>query len=180
MSNSYIIRPARAADLNQLEELLLALQDHVEGANTALWRMRPEGREGMRAQIANRIALAANTAVVAEHAADGVVAIVFGRVVANHRYEPPLAGLVDQLYVRPNHRRRGVASRLIAEICRFFAEQGVGDISLRYAVGNDEATRFWQALGFAPRIVISGAALETIQARLLAGQDAREASSPPS
>ena len=180
MSDPYVIRPARVADLDRLEELLLALQDHVEGANADLWRMKPEGRESLRAQIANRLDAAASAAVVAEHRDDGVVGVVFGRVVTNHRYEPPLAGLVDQAYVRPSHRRQGVAGRLIAEVCHFFAEQGVGDISLRYAVGNDEAARFWQALVFVPRIVITGAALETIQARLSPGQDPRESGFPSS
>ncbi len=174
MSDPYVIRPARAADLDRLEEMLLALQDHVEGANADLWRMKPEGREGLRSQIANRLGAPASRAVVAEHRDDGVVGVVFGRVVTNNRYEPPLAGLVDQVYVRPGHRRQGVAGGLVAEICRFFAEQGVGDVSLRYAVGNDEAAGFWQALGFVPRIVIAGAALEAIQSRLRPGQESSE------
>ena len=51
------------------------------------------------------------------------------------------------------------------------AAEGAPDVSLRYAVGNGEAAAFWQSLGFAPRIVIAGAALEAIRVRLLAGQD---------
>jgi len=164
MSDPYAIRPASLADLDRLEELLLALQDHIEQANPELWHMKPEGREALRAQIANRLGATAGTAIVAEHQDDGVVGVLFGRVDANHRYEPAVAGLVDQAYVRADHRRRGVASRLVAEGCRFFNEQGVADISLRYVIGNDEAAGFWQALGFLPRIVTAGAALETIQA----------------
>lgn len=171
MNDPYVIRQAHVADLDQLEELLLALQDHIERANATLWRMVPEGREGLRAQIANRLAAAAGIAVVAEHWDDGVVGVVFGRVVANHRYEPSLAGLVDQAYVRQDHRRRGVASRLVAEVCRVFAEQGAADISLRYVIGNDEAAGFWRALGLVPRIITAGAALETVQARLLPALD---------
>jgi len=178
MSDPYVIRPAHVADLDRLEELLLALQDHIEGANAELWRMVPEGREGLRAQIANRLGVAASRALVAEHQEDGVVGVVFGRVVANHRYEPHMAGLVDQAYVRPDHRRRGVATRLVAEVCRFFAEQGAADISLRYVIGNDEAAGLWQALGFVPRIVTAGAALEAIQARLAPGQDQPESDAP--
>lgn len=168
MSDAYVVRPASVADLDRLEELLLALQDHIEQANLDLWRMKPEGREGLRAQVANRLNAPAGRALVAEHRDDGVVGVIFGRVVANHRYEPPLAGLVDQAYVRPDHRRRGIAGRLVAEVCRFFAEQGVSDVSLRYVIGNKEAAGFWQALGFAPRIITAGATLEAIQARLMA------------
>lgn len=178
MNDPYVVRPARLADLDRLEELLLALQDHIEDANPELWRLKPEGREALRAQIANRLGAAGSMAVVAEHREDGVVGVVFGRVVANHRYEPPLAGLVDQAIVHAGHRRQGVASRLVAEVCHFFAEQGVADISLRYAVGNDEAIGFWHALGFVPRIVTAGTALETIRARLAAGQDQHEPGKP--
>ena len=171
MPTPYAIRPAQEADLDRLEELLLALQDHVEGANVGLWRMVPEGRQALRAQIAHRLGAAGSAAVVAEHRDDGVVGVAFGRVVINHRYEPPLTGFVDQVYVSAGHRRRGLASHLIAEILRFFAAEGAPDVSLRYAVGNGEAAAFWQSLGFAPRIVIAGAALEAIRVRLLAGQD---------
>jgi hypothetical protein len=54
----------------------------------------------------------------------------------------------------------------VAELCRFFAAEGVADISLRYVVGNEEASRFWTALGFAPRIVTVGAELRAAEARL--------------
>ena len=180
MNDPTIVRPAGMADLDRLEELLLALQDHIEQANPELWRMKPEGREALRAQVANRLGTAAGTALVAEHPEDGVVGVIFARVVANHRYEPHLAGLVDQAYVRADHRRRGLASRLVAEVCRFFAEQGVSDVSLRYVVGNDEAAAFWQAVGFVPRIITAGATLEAIQARLLPDQDPRVSGGPSS
>jgi predicted GNAT family acetyltransferase len=166
VSEEYSIRPARPADLDRLEELLLALQEHIESANADLWRMNPEGRAALRAQIANRLPATGSIAVVAEHRDDGVVGVAFGRVVTNHRYEPPVSGQVDQAYVHPHHRRRGVATRLVAELCAFFAEQGARDISLRYVSGNDEAAAFWQALGFGPRIVTAGATLETVQGHL--------------
>ncbi len=110
------------------------------------------------------------TAVVAEHRDEGVVGVAFGRVVANHRYDPAVAGNVDQVYVRPDHRRQGIATRLVAEVCRFFVQEGVTDLSLRYVIGNDEAAGFWQALGFAPRIITAGASREAGQARLLSNE----------
>jgi len=42
----------------------------------------------------------------------------------------------------------------------------VDDLSLRYAPGNAEATGFWNALGFAPRIVTAGASLQKVESRL--------------
>jgi GNAT superfamily N-acetyltransferase len=162
----YKIRPAERADLDRLVELLLALQDHLEAANPDLWRMKEESRANLKGQIASRLDAANSLMLVAEHEEDGVVGLISGRTAANNRYDPPLAGLVDQAFVRQDHRRQAVASRLVAELCRFFADNGVEDLSLRYVAGNEEAAAFWSALGFAPRILTAGARRSEVQARL--------------
>jgi GNAT superfamily N-acetyltransferase len=163
---SYMIRPAQASDLDRLVELLLALQDHVEAANPNLWRMKPEARGNLKGQIAGRLQADLGCALVAQHEEDGVIGVIFGRVVTNNRYMPSRAGQVDQVFVRSDHRRAGVGSRLLAELCRFFAAEEVEDISLRYVAGNDEATCFWSAIGFSPRIITSGAKRQEVEAQL--------------
>jgi len=163
---AYTIRPAEKADLDRLVELLLDLQDHLEAANPDLWRMREESRANLKGKIASRLDAANSLTLVAEHEQDGVVGLISGRITTNNHYDPPLAGLVDQAFVRQDHRRRAVASRLVAELCHFFAANGVEDLSLRYVVGNDEAEAFWSALGFTPRILTAGARRSEIQARL--------------
>jgi ribosomal protein S18 acetylase RimI-like enzyme len=128
--------------------------------------MNPEARGNLKGQIAARLHAAGSCALVAEHEMDGVVGVIFGRIITNNRYTPSLAGQVDQAFVRTNHRRARVASKLLYELCRFFAAQQVDQITLRYAEGNDEASRFWAAMGFAPRIVVAGASRQTIEAEL--------------
>ncbi len=162
----YTIRPAQEADLDCLVELMLALQDHLEAANPDLWRMKPEARGQLKGQLAARLTAPGSCALVAEHQTDGVVGAVFGRVIVNKSYLPERAGQIDQLFVRQDHRRVGVGSRLVAGLCRFFAEQGVDDLSLRYVAGNGEATGFWSSLGFSARIVTAGAGRQRVEARL--------------
>jgi ribosomal protein S18 acetylase RimI-like enzyme len=164
--DAYTIRTAQASDLDRLVELLLALQDHVEAANPNLWRMKPEARANLKGQIAGRLKSDLGCALVAQHEKDGVIGVIFGRVVTNNRYIPSRAGQVDQLFVRMDHRRAGVGSRLLAELCRFFAAEEVEDISLRYVAGNDEADSFWSAVGFSPRITTSGAHRQEVEAQL--------------
>ena len=163
---TYTVRPARMADLDRLVDLLLALQDHVEAANPDLWQMKGDARDQLRSQIAGRLTASGSCALVAEHGRDGVVGMIFGRVTTNSRFIPDRTGFVDQLFVRQDHRRSRVGSRLVAELCHFFAGEGVDDLSLRYVLGNDEAAGFWQALGFAPRIVTAGAARQVVEAQL--------------
>jgi len=145
---------------------LLALQDHLEAANPSLWQMTEEARRGLRAQIANRLQAGDSLTLVADHVDDGVVGVINGRLVSNTRYLPSQAGTVDQAFVQADHRRCGVGAALVAAICRFFADQGIEDLSLRYVVGNQEAAAFWSALGFEPRIVTAGASRDQVEAQL--------------
>jgi len=101
--------------------------------------------------------------LAAEHIEDGVVGVIYGRAVTNKGYTPNRTGMVDQAFVEPQHRRRGVGARLVAELCRFFAGQGIEDLSLRYVTGNEEAAGFWTALGFTPRIVTAGASRQVVE-----------------
>lgn len=162
----YTIRAAEAADLDRVCELVLALQDHLESANPDLWRMKPEVRENLKGQIAARLNATRSCALVAEHGEDGVVGVIFGRIITNHRYTPSQAGQVDQVFVHIDHRRAGLASRLMDGLCQFFAAHQVDEITLRYAEKNEEAARFWVALGFRPRIIVTGASRQTVEAAL--------------
>jgi GNAT superfamily N-acetyltransferase len=92
--------------------------------------------------------------------------VIFGRVVTSNRYDPSRAGIVDQAFVRADHRRAGMGARLVAGLCRFFADEGVDDLSLRYVVANEEAAGFWTALGFSPRITTAGARCQSVIERL--------------
>ncbi len=168
MVDDYAIRPARPADLERLVVLQLALQDHLEASNPALWRMAGEARELVKGQLAARLAAPGTRVLVAEHGRDGLVGVIYGRVVTNTRYTPSRAGTIDQVFVWPGHRRHGVASRLVAELCQFFEREGIDDLSLRYVAGNEEAAAFWTALGFEPRIVTAGAGRAAVAARLAA------------
>lgn len=154
------VRRAEARDLMPLLELHLALQDHLESANPDLWRMTRQARQQLEGQLAARIAAPESCILVAEEERC-LVGTVSGRIVTNTRYVPARAGVIDQLYVIPGHRRRGIGSLLVTELCRVLLDRGVGDVSLRTVHGNAQAMAFWAARGFTPRIVTLGARLTT-------------------
>lgn len=166
VESPYTIRKAQTSDLDRLAELLQALQDHLETSNSALWRLKPEARSNLKGQIAGRLASEHCCALVAEHDEHGIVGVIFGRIITNHRYTPSRAGQVDQAFVRADHRRAGLGRKLVRQLCRFFAAEEVEDISLRYVVGNAEAATFWSAIGFSPRIMTCGATRELVEAQV--------------
>ena len=86
MTSPYKVRPAEGQDLDRLIELLLALQDHIEASNPNLWQMKSDARSNLRGQIASRLRADQGRALVAEHEKDGVVGMIFGRIVSNSRY----------------------------------------------------------------------------------------------
>ena len=162
--SAYAVRRASKADLDRLVELISDLQDHIEAANPDLWTQSLDSRRHLKNTLTARLQAAGSCALVADHAQAGVVGAIFGRVLSNKRYTPSRSGSVDQLFVLPEHRRRGIGSQLVAELCEFFAGEGVDALSLRYVLGNDQAAGFWQALGFEPRIVAAGASRQAVQA----------------
>ena len=163
---AYSVRPAQTADLDRMEDFLLSLQDRLEASNPDVWQMKPEARTWLRSQVTSRLKAPDVCALVAEHYSDGVVGVIFGRIVINKRYTPSRTGVVDQVFVDESHRRVGVGSRLVGELCRFFRERDIHDLSLRYVVGNEGAAGFWADLGFAPRITTVGANRQTVEDRL--------------
>jgi GNAT superfamily N-acetyltransferase len=162
----YTIRRAANADLDRLVALVLALQDHLEASNPDLWRMSPEARTRLKGKLAARLDAHNGCVLVADHIEEGVVGVIFGRLITSNRYDPSRAGSLDQVFVRADHRRAGVGARLVARLCRFFADEGVDELTLRYVSANEEAAGFWTALGFSPRITTAGARRQSVNERL--------------
>lgn len=61
-----------------------------------------------------------------------------------------LEGEVAEVYVAPEHRGRGVATRLLREAVRLFKEAGVTLGYVWTRAENQDATRLYEGAGFAP------------------------------
>ena len=80
---------------------------------------------------------------VAETATDGVIAC------ASWRHAGDTADL-DRIVVAGEHRRRGIAGRLLGRGIAWAAEQGAGNVLLEVASDNTAAIGFYAANGFIP------------------------------
>ncbi len=66
-----------------------------------------------------------------------------------------LHGLIQALYVNPNHRRQGIGQQLVEQLEMAFIEHRVPYCDLSYHPKNITARKFWKKLGFIPAQIIS-------------------------
>ena len=62
-------------------------------------------------------------------------------------------GEVDSLFVKEACRGRGIGSSLVRRTMQWFADRGTKSVGVDVIAGNDEAVRFYERRGFAPRTV---------------------------
>ncbi len=72
--------------------------------------------------------------------------------VVEHPFMPEWqrSGYITQLYVAPEHRRRGLGQRLVEFIFEWMASRGLEKVMLNVMVDEPPASRFWQKQGFSP------------------------------
>jgi ribosomal protein S18 acetylase RimI-like enzyme len=130
----------------------------------APWRVFPL-RPSVRADVARNYAAALDDRdallVVAEDGAE-IVGMAAGHVVRPSTFSDQPAVELSNVYVRPEHRRKGVARALTSAVARFARDRGVPRITLRTFAQNDGALEAWRRLGFEPRAVQLTAAVEDL------------------
>jgi len=62
-------------------------------------------------------------------------------------------GVVQNLYVAPTHRRRGIGTRLLAAAEERLADNGVDRVALNVMATNEDARRFYRRHGYEPHRV---------------------------
>jgi ribosomal protein S18 acetylase RimI-like enzyme len=67
----------------------------------------------------------------------------------SHRFLPRRTGMIYELYVAPEHRRRGIGEAAARRAVEFLRERRVSKIQLEVMDGNEKAAALWKKLGFA-------------------------------
>ena len=176
MVSRYRYRDARGEDLPRLIELLIRMDAHVSGARRAELKPTARGLAGLRAHFSG---------LMADDDARVVVAVTGnGRIVAmgnvqiqrfpeywhNPERRRQRLAFIDDVWVEPRHRQRGVSKALIRELVAFAAEHGVEQLMLEYSLANAEARGAWTRLGFEPTGVRAEATVATVSEKLERGE----------
>jgi len=166
--SAWTIREAQESDLDQMVELRLALQDHMERRNSRIWRLSDQGRAEIREQLSQIFPDEDAIAFVAQDNGGDLVGMITGRVDMSDRYVPSTAGIIGLLFVSELWRRQGVGAGLVRKLCQFFASRNIEAVSVRYVVENDEAVQFWNKLGFQPIIITASNKLHDLEQKATA------------
>jgi GNAT superfamily N-acetyltransferase len=150
MSDSWRVRRARERDLPGVLEMSAELSRLQED-----WRVfTPRAELGEELARSFQAALADPDAILVVAERDGHLA----GMASGHVHRPSLFSTVRavelaSVYVRPEHRRRGLARALTAAVARFARDRGIERVTLKSFAQNEEGLAAWQALGFEPRTV---------------------------
>jgi GNAT superfamily N-acetyltransferase len=134
MTRATEIRPATVADAEEIADIVRVLEvantglppDFVNPAHVRAWIER----------------LGANGLVII--AVDGSIPVAFGAI--DYSTTEPETALIG-VWVAPDYRRRGLATRIAEELIEFARERGYRRIRGRLPEGNEPALSFLSSIG---------------------------------
>ncbi len=153
MSVSVTVRRAQAGDVPRLVELNALIQGAHVAAEPAVFKPAPP--DEVAAWFAAGLDCGSLRAWVA---VDGEALVGYVSVLVQTRDEHVFSHArawweVDQLGVRPESRRQGVARALLQAVAAEAEKAGVGQLQLSTWSFNTDAQRVWRHLGFEPQAI---------------------------
>jgi ribosomal protein S18 acetylase RimI-like enzyme len=143
------IRQAQLADYEALGRLFLEV-DELHARLLPAYFRRPRGTARSR-ELIGRILSAPDETILVAHEDGELLGLVHVQLYDT----PPIAVMVprrrahvDNVVVAAAARRRGVGRRLMEGAARWARDRGAEELLLTVWAGNEEAERFYDALGF--------------------------------
>lgn len=161
----FTIRPASRNDCAALAIMRRRLQDVLEQESPTLWRMTDARKEALPEFYERCIADADVQVLVAEDPdfdVNGIVGTAVGRIAMGR--DVPRYGSIEDVWVEPEHRGRGLCRALVAQLTEFFQAHGVQKLTVGFAYGGT-AEGLWLRLGFTPAVVLANGDIDAIRTR---------------
>lgn len=143
-----VIRPAVLSDIDAIARLWLELVAYHREIDPDLPSATPNGGARYARRLMDRLDDPTTRVLVAE--SDGeVVGYVLGMVVdlVPEMFSQSASGFLADIYVAAARRRHGVGRALVDHLTMWFREQGLSYFEWHVAARNEDAVKFWQAVG---------------------------------
>jgi GNAT superfamily N-acetyltransferase len=138
------VRRAVAADRQALLRLWLDLVEHHRRLDPAY--PQPPALDETLGRELERGLRSERCRVLVADAGDGPIGFLFGEIEPGP--SPAQRGRIQELYVEPDWRRRGLGTALTDAARRWFGERGVDRVAVRVEPANKDGLRFWTRSGF--------------------------------
>lgn len=162
---SFTIRRAEPRDLPDLKRMRIALQDLLAVVDPGVWRLAADFAATLDKFYGSLLPKDDHRIFVAVDEADRPVAMLMVRIIDNPHMDPRPFGRIDDAWVEPAWRRRGVMVALTRTCARFLVERGVPMVMLDWANNNPPSGTCWQNLGFEPLMTMGFTSPTAILAR---------------
>ena len=149
MSSHFIIRSAANKDIDYIVTMRLRLQEHLFASNSNIWPMSTKRVGALPKFYRNALQDPKSHLVVAEDEKSGaILGMGLGRIHEHDEHVPNESGKIDDIWVEPNYRQKGLCKKILSELMTFFESKGIDMMVLNYVNGNLEAEAVWRRLGF--------------------------------
>ena len=164
MNDHFSIQKATLGDIDHVVRMRLSLQQHMRKNNSRLWQMSKKKISSLPTFYRTAINdLNSRLLIVQEDESKRIVGMALGRICIHDEYVPNKSGRIDDVWIEPNYRRKGLGTKLVLELLKFFKLNDVVAIILEYTKGNVEAEAIWERFGFEPVLTIATANLSNLE-----------------
>jgi len=172
MMNRYRVRDATLEDVDEIARMRLSLQNHLHNSNPHLWRLSQKKISEMAEFYREKIEELDSELVVIEDIENGnLVGFGLGMISEHNEFIPERSGRIDDIWVEPPHRRKGLCKKTVSKLLHFFKAKDIESLVLNYVEGNVEAQAVWRRLGF--RTVLRTATATPTEVNQSLGDDDR-------
>ncbi len=142
------IRVAGQSDKPTIIELVTRAKRLNEEFDPLL-KLSPTVSRAVERYVEEALRSASSLLLVAEHEGR-LVGVLKADLVDRLFYDPPHEGIIRELYVLPEFRRRGVARQLVFEASRILRERNAGIITAEFPSLHKIAVEFYEGMRFRP------------------------------
>lgn len=143
----YTIRQATEKDFSIIQALNAALFDYDAPHDDALNTSWPRSKEGI-AYYHQKLIDPSHVALIAQDRDGNAIGYVIGSASNKFRYRKVKTGELENMFVVPQWRRRGVGKALIGELRRRMKAKGTDRIYVSAYAKNEDAIHFYDSCGF--------------------------------
>jgi ribosomal protein S18 acetylase RimI-like enzyme len=143
----FTIRPGRREDAAEAARLwMLSAEEHT--AHDHVYKTSPDAEKTMRHFLAD-VANSGYSFLFVAVTEGQTVGFISGELrQGSPTFLPKTWASVDDVFVEPDHRNRGVGHALLKSVRAWAQERDADGISLQVAAANTRGRRFYEELGF--------------------------------